>query len=134
MVQRKRTPLKQRLPKNTKKKRVVSKFYVSFSLWCLIYYNYNYYSLVITFFIEKNQDNENEKTENASLPRSEVIKRLRERGHPILLFGENELHSFKRLRRIEIQEPEANRVKLNLLKTILHIFLIMVCNYVYRGN
>lgn len=48
------------------------------------------------------------------LPRTEVIKRLRERGHPIWLFGESEAQSFKRLRRIEIQEPEANRVSINI--------------------
>ncbi|KAJ8724378.1 hypothetical protein PYW08_015852 [Mythimna loreyi] len=53
--------------------------------------------------------NDAENTEIVGLPRQEVIKRLRERGHPIWLFGENELNSFKRLRRIEIQEPEANR-------------------------
>ncbi|KAF9418593.1 hypothetical protein HW555_004641 [Spodoptera exigua] len=53
--------------------------------------------------------NDAENTEIVGLPRTEVIKRLRERGHPIWLFGENELQSFKRLRRIEIQEPEANR-------------------------
>lgn len=61
--------------------------------------------------IEKSnkQETEREQTESVSLPRTEVVKRLRERGHPILLFGESELQSFKRLRRIEIQEPEANR-------------------------
>lgn len=60
--------------------------------------------------VNVNQDKtESESKQNASLPRAEVIKRLRERGHPILLFGESELLSFKRLRRIEIQEPEANR-------------------------
>ncbi|XP_022123382.1 pre-mRNA-splicing factor 18 [Pieris rapae] len=57
----------------------------------------------------KDQDNESEQNENASLPRYEVIKRLRERGLPISLFGESELQSFKRLRRIEILEPEANK-------------------------
>ncbi|CAH3984310.1 pre-mRNA-splicing factor 18 [Pieris brassicae] len=57
----------------------------------------------------KNQYNESEQNENASLPRYEVIKRLRERGLPISLFGESELQSFKRLRRIEILEPEANK-------------------------
>ncbi|XP_047520974.1 pre-mRNA-splicing factor 18 [Pieris napi] len=57
----------------------------------------------------KNQYNESEQNENASLPRYEVIKRLRERGLPISLFGESDLQSFKRLRRIEILEPEANK-------------------------
>lgn len=59
---------------------------------------------------ERQATNDAENTEIVGLPRQEVIKRLRERGHPIWLFGENELNSFKRLRRIEIQEPEANRV------------------------
>ena len=43
------------------------------------------------------------------LPRKEVIRRLRERGEPILMFGETEVDSFRRLRQIEIQEPEMNR-------------------------
>ncbi|OXU25851.1 pre-mRNA-splicing factor 18 [Nasonia vitripennis] len=44
-----------------------------------------------------------------TLPRAEVIRKLRERGHPILLFGESEIDSFKRLRRCEILEPEVNK-------------------------
>ncbi|XP_063632841.1 pre-mRNA-splicing factor 18 [Cydia splendana] len=58
---------------------------------------------------KRQESNESEQTESAPLPRSEVIKRLRERGHPILLYGESEVQAFRRLRRIEIQEPEANR-------------------------
>lgn len=60
--------------------------------------------------VTRQDSTEVEQTETVSLPRTEVIKRLRERGHPILLFGESEGQSFRRLRRIEIQEPEANRV------------------------
>ncbi|KAL0832170.1 hypothetical protein ABMA28_001627 [Loxostege sticticalis] len=59
--------------------------------------------------VTRQDSTEVEQTETVSLPRTEVIKRLRERGHPILLFGESEGQSFRRLRRIEIQEPEANR-------------------------
>lgn len=44
-----------------------------------------------------------------AIPRAEVIKRLRERGEPILLFAENELDAFRRLRQCEISEPEINR-------------------------
>lgn len=44
------------------------------------------------------------------LPRTEVISRLRDRGEPILFFGETELDAFKRLRKYEILEPEVNRV------------------------
>ncbi|KAG1654293.1 Pre-mRNA-splicing factor 18 [Nymphon striatum] len=47
--------------------------------------------------------------EDGILLRKEVIKRLRERNEPILLFGESELDAFKRLRRLEIIEPEVNR-------------------------
>lgn len=64
--------------------------------------------------MSKSEDN----TENSSnefdkstqvLPRTEVIRRLRERMEPILLFGESEYDAFKRLRQYEISEPEVNR-------------------------
>ena len=48
-------------------------------------------------------------TADKILNRKEVIKRLRERSEPILLFGESETDSFKRLRQLEIREPELNR-------------------------
>ncbi|XP_076175423.1 pre-mRNA processing factor 18 [Ptiloglossa arizonensis] len=47
--------------------------------------------------------------EHLMLPRHEVIRRLRERGEPILLFGESEIEAFKRLRKCEILEPEVNK-------------------------
>lgn len=55
-----------------------------------------------------------------ALPRTEVIQRLRDRGEPILFFGELELEAFRRLRRCEILEPEVNRVsnKINNSKTV----------------
>ncbi|CRK94619.1 CLUMA_CG008119, isoform A, partial [Clunio marinus] len=43
------------------------------------------------------------------LPRSEVIRKLRERGEPILLFGESEMDACHRLRQLEISAPEVNR-------------------------
>lgn len=43
------------------------------------------------------------------LPRKEVIRRLRERCEPILLFAETEVEAFHRLRRLEILEPEVDR-------------------------
>ncbi|KAL1505174.1 hypothetical protein ABEB36_004796 [Hypothenemus hampei] len=43
------------------------------------------------------------------LPRTEVVNKLRDRGEPILLFGEAEIDAFKRLRTIELLEPEINR-------------------------
>lgn len=48
--------------------------------------------------------------EQSTLPRPEVIRRLRERGEPILLFGESEKEAFKRLRKHEIFEAEVNKV------------------------
>lgn len=44
-----------------------------------------------------------------NLPRSEVIRKLRERGEPILLFGESEIDACSRLRQFEITAPEINR-------------------------
>ncbi|XP_073992755.1 pre-mRNA processing factor 18 [Rhodnius prolixus] len=62
---------------------------------------------------EKNENGnislEDDVIDHASLSRKEVIKRLRERGEPILLFGETELEAFKRLRKCEILEPELNK-------------------------
>lgn len=50
-----------------------------------------------------------DETETTVLPRTEVIRRLRDRGEPILLFAETEVESFKRLRKLEIHQPESNR-------------------------
>lgn len=82
--------------------------------------NQNYSIVVVMFTGDRQARNDAENTEIVGLPRTEVIKRLRERGHPIWLFGENELQSFKRLRRIEIQEPEANRVSKRQLITLIY--------------
>ncbi|XP_050308552.1 pre-mRNA-splicing factor 18 [Anthonomus grandis grandis] len=43
------------------------------------------------------------------VPRNEVISKLRDRGEPILLFGESEADASKRLRKCELLEPEVNR-------------------------
>jgi pre-mRNA-splicing factor 18 len=51
-----------------------------------------------------------ESSDHATLPRRDAIRRLRERGEPIMLFGETELDAFRRLRRNEILEPEVNKV------------------------
>ena len=40
------------------------------------------------------------------LPRVEVIRRLRDRLVPILLFGETEEAACRRLRQLEMDEPE----------------------------
>lgn len=40
------------------------------------------------------------------MPRLDVIRRLRSRAQPILLFGETELHALQRLRKLEMEQPE----------------------------
>lgn len=75
-----------------------------------MYKHLTYSDFYLILLANKLESSETE-SESAALPRTEVIKRLRERGHPILLYGESEVQAFKRLRRIEIQEPEANRVR-----------------------
>ncbi|XP_073508472.1 pre-mRNA-splicing factor 18 isoform X2 [Phyllobates terribilis] len=54
-----------------------------------------------------------------TLSRQEVIRRLRERGEPIRLFGESDYDSFQRLRKIEILAPEVNKGLRNDLKAAL---------------
>ncbi|KAH9384305.1 hypothetical protein HPB48_026298 [Haemaphysalis longicornis] len=61
-------------------------------------------SLSVASLLKKKQE-EDERV----LPRKEVIRRLRERSEPILLFGETETEAFHRLRRLEILEPEVDR-------------------------
>ncbi|XP_040199347.1 pre-mRNA-splicing factor 18 isoform X1 [Rana temporaria] len=54
-----------------------------------------------------------------TLSRQEVIRRLRERGEPIRLYGETDYDSFQRLRKIEILAPEVNKGLRNDLKAAL---------------
>lgn len=48
---------------------------------------------------------------NTSCGCVQVIRRLRERGEPISLFGESDYDAFQRLRKIEFQAPEVNKVR-----------------------
>ncbi|CAL1545803.1 unnamed protein product [Lymnaea stagnalis] len=43
---------------------------------------------------------------HAQLPRKEVIRKLRERGEPIRLFGEDDFDAYKRLKKLETSEPD----------------------------
>lgn len=61
-------------------------------------------------------------SEKQTLSRKEVIRRLRDRGEPITLFGESELDSFKRLRRSEVAEPESNKVRIFDIINSISIF------------
>ncbi|XP_035282990.1 pre-mRNA-splicing factor 18 isoform X3 [Anguilla anguilla] len=54
-----------------------------------------------------------------SLSRQEVIRRMRERGEPIRLFGESDYEAFQRLRKIEILAPEVNKGLRNDLKAAM---------------
>ena len=60
----------------------------------------------ISYFsvVDKIEDTEQE--DMPKLPRVEVIRRLRERLEPIILFGETEFEALKRLRSLEINEPD----------------------------
>uniref|UniRef100_A0A3B5MZ20 Pre-mRNA-splicing factor 18 n=1 Tax=Xiphophorus couchianus TaxID=32473 RepID=A0A3B5MZ20_9TELE len=49
----------------------------------------------------------------------QVIRRLRERGEPIRLFGESDYDAFQRLRKIEILTPEVNKGLRNDLKAAM---------------
>uniref|UniRef100_A0AAR2K0E8 Pre-mRNA-splicing factor 18 n=1 Tax=Pygocentrus nattereri TaxID=42514 RepID=A0AAR2K0E8_PYGNA len=49
----------------------------------------------------------------------QVIRRLRERGEPIRLFGETDYDAFQRLRKIEILAPEVNKGLRNDLKAAM---------------
>ncbi|XP_031571716.1 pre-mRNA-splicing factor 18-like [Actinia tenebrosa] len=55
----------------------------------------------------KGEDQEGKK--QVLMPREEVIKRLRERGEPIRLFGETDEEAYQRQRRIEMMAPEINK-------------------------
>ncbi|KAK8747832.1 hypothetical protein OTU49_017533 [Cherax quadricarinatus] len=59
--------------------------------------------------VSRDTVNEEDVGDAPELPRVEVIRRLREREEPILLFAESEHDAFRRLRRLEILEPEVNR-------------------------
>lgn len=81
---------------------------------------------------------EDSEGKNVTLSRSEVIKRLRERGEPILMFGESEIDTFSRLRRCEMLEPEINKVQLisesHLNGLMLPKGLWILKNYVLKFN
>lgn len=47
----------------------------------------------------------------------QVIRRLRERGEPVRLFGETDYDAFQRLRKIEILAPEVNKVRYHVFSS-----------------
>ncbi|RNA23163.1 pre-mRNA-splicing factor 18 [Brachionus plicatilis] len=57
------------------------------------------------------KNREKEDLEKKILPRHEVVRRLKERGEPIRLFGETDLECYKRLNLIETSEPKENGMR-----------------------
>lgn len=68
-----------------------------------------------------------------TLSRQEVIRRLRERGEPIRLFGESDYDAFQRLRKIEFQAPEVNNGYRNDLKTAMDTINLQYLNEIVGG-
>jgi len=54
-----------------------------------------------------------------SIPQADVVRRLRERGEPVRLFGESDRDRSIRLRQIEVLEPEINKGLRNDFKAAL---------------
>ena len=67
------------------------------------------FKFLLDCFLEETHGSEGD-GEIPELPRKEVIRRLRERGEPILLFGETYSEAFQRLRELEILRPEIVKV------------------------
>lgn len=73
---------------------------------CIVHYNYE---LINTSFqANKNDPSTSLQLEDSTqeISRPEIIKRLRSRGAPIQLFGETHKGAQKRLRKMEIEQPE----------------------------
>ena len=65
---------------------------------------YDILSFLIELEIEKKTD---DLAAIPTLPKAEIVKRLRERGHPILLFGETLTDACERLKQIEMDAPDS---------------------------
>ena len=65
---------------------------------------YNILSFLIELDIERKTD---DLAAIPTLPKAEIVKRLRERGHPILLFGETLTDACERLKQIEMDAPDS---------------------------
>ena len=60
-----------------------------------------------------------EKSEKIQLSSSEIIHRLRKRGQPIKLFGETDLMTYQRLRKLELIDPEESEGSKNDMKILM---------------
>ena len=61
------------------------------------------------------------------MPREVVLKKLRERNEPIILFGETEAESFFRLRKLELGCQEQYKIKgwTNEIKVFFGTFVLL---------
>jgi len=69
-----------------------------------------------------------------TLSRQEVIRRLRERGEPVRVFGESDYDAFQRLRKIEILAPEVNKGLRNDLKAAMDKIDLQYLNEIVGGT
>lgn len=83
--------------------------YCQIAIYCKHISLYSPYLNILIRFLFTDRSSDVLGDETKILPRQEVIRRLRERGEPILLFGETEIQAFRRLRQCEISQPECNR-------------------------
>ena len=60
-------------------------------------------------FAKKRKNSEDEAAALNLLPKDEVVRRLRERGEPIRLFGESDQEAAKRLKLLEMLAPDINK-------------------------
>ncbi|KAJ1351549.1 hypothetical protein KIN20_007586, partial [Parelaphostrongylus tenuis] len=65
------------------------------------------------------RDDQLEKTVADEIPMSEVRKRLRDRGQPIILFGESESQIRARLLKLEIEQPDMKEGWKNEMQTAM---------------
>ncbi|XP_031726567.1 pre-mRNA-splicing factor 18 isoform X1 [Anarrhichthys ocellatus] len=69
-----------------------------------------------------------------TLSRQEVVRRLRERGEPVRMFGESDYEAFQRLRKIEILTPEVNKGLRNDLKAAMDKIDLQYLNEIVGGT
>ena len=70
-------------------------------------YNFERISYLYNYLLSEVVENTND--EAATIPtlsKAEIVKRLRERGHPILLFGETLTDACERLKQIDMDAPD----------------------------
>uniref|UniRef100_A0A915DH35 Pre-mRNA-splicing factor 18 n=1 Tax=Ditylenchus dipsaci TaxID=166011 RepID=A0A915DH35_9BILA len=75
-----------------------------------------------------------ESTSQVELPRPEVILRLRSRAAPILLFGETDADALRRLRKLEMEQPELKEGWKNDFQTALTQVDNDLVEEVIKGN